>query len=454
MRRFEEQMIDLSPGQMDALEWMSTHRHGLLPLHVGFGKTRIGLAKIMEIGLPTLVVSTKHIIEKTWPDEIKKIGLSLSYAACCGPKRKRDKAIDADPDVLGVSFENLVWYYQSDAKPRRVLIIDESSKLKAPGAQRSRTQVRHAGEYDYAYALSATPAPEGAMGLWSQFACLTRDRPLGLLTEFRARYFDQAFAHTGQTHIVYTIKDDGLQGIAEAVKDYFYSMPKEFDAEVGLPDPYEFGIEVPWSTETGLKQYQDMSRNFCIESNEDYEVAHDVSAGSPGVLQNKLRQMASGFLYTDDRTVVELEGYDDKIAELGYFLDRIDDQPLLVFTQFQEEARQIAEAYPAFQIGLPDSLDDWNQGRVPGMVLHPGSAGHGLNLQEGSHHILFYSLPWSSEAYDQAIGRLNRRGQPRRVMVAHLAREGTIEARMFGSLLTKREKQKETINVLGEAAKL
>jgi SNF2 family DNA or RNA helicase len=452
--------MPLSAGQMDALDWMLTHKKGMLPLRVGYGKTRIGLAKILEVHRPAIVVSTKHIIEKTWPDEIRKLRLGLSYAACCGSKKERERALASRPDVLGVSFENLRWYYQQKDRSRPILFIDESSKMKDHLAKRVRSQVNHAGLYEYAYALSATPAPEGAMGLWAQFACLMRDRPLGTLTQFRQAFFD---AELRPTHTEYTLKEGALGRISRALSPYFYSPPPQFLNEIGIPDPAEVEIVVPWSDEVGFQQYEDMARNLCLEANEEYDLERLVEAGTPGVLQNKLRQMASGFIYdpyyvrnsrgkmVEKKRVQQLLGHDDKIRELGYFMERIGDQPLLIATQFEEEVRQIAEAFPEFQIGLPDSLDDWNKGRIPGMVIHPKSAGHGLNLQDGSHNILFYSLPWGQDDYDQLIGRLSRRGQKHQVTASRFVREGTIEERMYREILIKRADQANTIEELGRA---
>ena len=438
-----------NPLQAEALEWMGTHKKGLLPLPVGQGKTGLALMFLEKLGEPAIVVSTKHIIERTWPDEILKWGFPFSYASCCGPKKIREAAVAFRPMILGVSFENLKWYYeQHDLVPRRVIFIDESSKMKDRGASRVEAQKRNAGQFHFAYALTGTPAPESAMDMWAQFACLMKERPAGNLGEYRANFFN-AVRSGDDTHTDYHIRPDGLQKISKCYRPYFFKPSPEKISDFGIPAPRHLEIKIPWISEDDFKLYETMAKEMCLFDGAEYNFEDLLIADSAGILQNKLRQMASGFMYKDEEVSL-FDWYADKTNALNHYVERLAGEPLLCFAQYDEELIQIEANFPNAQFGLPDNLDDWNSRSIPLMVLHPKSASHGLNLQEGSHNILFYSLPWGGQDFDQSVGRLQRMGQRHQVTIARFIREGTIEARMFTEIQRKSRDQIATVNALGE----
>jgi len=441
--------MGLTPMQEETLEWMATHPKGMIPLPVGQGKTLIALKFIEWVGQPALIVSTKSILERTWPSEIKLWDLPLSYACCAGPKKIREAALASKPAVLGVSFENLVWYYQQkDPVERTILFIDESSKMKDRGTTRVQTQLRKTKGFTWAYALSGTPSPESVMDIWAQFACLMIERPVGNITEFRRRFFDAILEGDG-THVKYEIRPGALIEISKCYRPYFFKPPPEKISDFGIPAPRYIEIRIPWGSDEDYALYRKMAKEMCLFEGVEYDDADLLEAESAGVLQNKLRQMASGFMYSGEETAV-FPGFMDKANALVRFMERIDGKPLLCFAQFDEELEQIERVFPEAQFGLPDDLDEWDAKEIPLMILHPKSASHGLNLQAGSNHILFYSLPWSGQDFEQSIGRIHRRGQKNQVTVARFTREGSIEMRMFTELQRKIRQQIETVNALGE----
>lgn len=417
----------------------------MIPLGIGEGKTAVGLHAILERGCPAVVFSTKSIVEQTWGQEIAEWGMPLTYAAATGSLANRRRAIESGPDVLGVSFDHMRWYLEQKGEGHRELcIIDESSFLKAwpSQSQRVRAMIGATGRFTAGcYALSASIAPEGALGLWSQFACLTKERPLGLLGQFRQTYFDE---ERYPNFSKWTIKPDGLRGIARALAPYFFPKPKSQPGRFGIPEPRLVPIRLPWSDDRDRERYMRLLSESTLEEEQ-------ILIGSPGVLQSKLRQLSSGFLY-EGQQVLRFPSYHDKAEALEALVERINDQPLVVMIQFDEEREQIASRFPHAVFGLPSDLKAWDRGEIKMLVLHPKSAGHGVNLQHGGHHVHFYSLPWSFEDWEQPIGRVHRRGQRRQVVVSWFERAGTIETRMKATVEAKGETQERIVEELTLAA--
>lgn len=421
----------------------------MIPAPVGEGKTAMGLLAILDSGRSALVISTKFIIEETWPKEIEEWGFDLSYAAFSGSKGGRMKALSSKPRILGVSFDNLVRYYaEKDPVERTICIIDESTAMKAPPMQAKRVaaQIKNAPRFKQCYALSATPAPEGALGLWSQFACVMKERPLGTIGQFRQRYFEEI---RRPTHTEWKIRPDGLRGISRALAPYFFPIPPLPPGRFGIPEPREIPIPIEWSDPACREEYE----AFAADDLDDENEFERMLLQNPGVKQNKLRQLASGFLYREDSSTAKRAVYADKTAALARYLERIGEEPLLVFVQFTEEMRQIQEAFPQAQLGLDAGVvARWSRREIPMLVVHPSSAGKGLNLQFGGHHILFYSMPWGFEPWHQSIGRLHRRGQTRQVHVAYFMRRDSIEERIRRSIERKQQVGDEIVGELTLAA--
>jgi len=480
-------LADFRSDQLGDLKWLIEQREALLILPVGYGKTPITLAAFVSIRGPVapirsprcraLVISTKKIIQLTWGPEIAKWDFSqdLSYAMATGTAKAATTAVFAKPDILGLNFERLEWFYDLvDEDPSllpEVLIIDESSKMKSHAANRVK---RHCGfggfgkgyveRYSHRWALSATPTPEGYAGLWPQEQAISRERRLGEnITTFRARY---CHASWNGMRMEYKVLPEGEKRIDDKLAPILRTSKK--DKYLELPDPIHSRIDVPWSEES-REEYKRLEHDFILDISERIEtigkdaglhlrtpadleaagLAH-VLAPNLGVLLNKLRQACSGFVYDRDGNARALAGSDAKLIALDEFRERIGDAPLVVFTQYRAEAKAIAEAHPDFVVGLPDSLDAWNEGRVPGLCLHPRSAGHGVNLQYGGHIALWYAIPWSYEEWHQANGRLQRTGQDRQVSIARLNRPASVEGDVWSKLQGKHRTLSRFIEAIRE----
>lgn len=456
----------LGEEQLEAIEWMQARTEALCFDPVSFGKTVCMLTTIKnlrEVYGPwtVLVLTTKRIAELTWGQEIDKwehLTGQFTYGHAVG---RNLKEVQKEPDILAVNFENVEWYLglvkSGEALQRDILVIDESSFMKSASAGRVKALIGGArrvkakngkpartiffngrvGDFKRRYALSATPCAESYANLWAQEACVSTKRRLGEnMRAFHERYGTpkwNGFAHQ------YTVEDDAQKRIEERLK-YVSRLPSKMKYN-DLPDPIHDVVEVPW--EKGARdEYDELEANLEVvlseEDNPDLsldemEIAVDGTAG----LLNKLRQLCSGFAYDPDRRAISTADPDAKGDALDSIIERVGGTPLLVFTQFQAEAEYLGSRYPDATIGMPDSLEAWDSGGLPMLCVHPASCGHGLNLQFGSHVCVYYSLPWSHEQWLQSWGRLDRRGQVRRVTALRLERPGSIEGDIWDALQDK-----------------
>lgn len=450
---------DFREDQRDDLDWLVQRDEGFLVLGVSYGKTAITLAAIAywrkQYGpLRTLVVSTKAICDLVWGDEIEKWSFSrgLSYRTGTGSEFKA--ALEARPDVLGVNFESLIRFYDRvDAEPELlpdILVIDESSKMKAFESQRVKrhcgfTGPKYVPKFKKRVALSATPCVEGYVGFWAQEQSVSTAARLGPnITTFRARYcYEQAIQGAPAGARRYFVSQENEKRIEDDLGPEFLRISKK-DDYLGLAPPVERCVEIPWQLED-RQRYDDFEKKFVLDVSEFVDLSFAeafgedgvVEAGSKAVLWNKLRQVCSGFLYGEGGKAARLPGAQDKIKALERVYAAAAGEPIVVFTQYIEERELIRERFPEAHIGMPKTLASWNAGQIPMMVLHPASAGHGLNLQYGSPTAVWYAMPWSYEQWHQANGRLQRTGQTKQVTVIRFERPDSIEGLVHEALQDK-----------------
>jgi len=456
--------VDAKPEQIEAIEWAVPRTGYLLALPISFGKTMCALTIIKRwraIYGPwkVLLVSTKSICHHTWEEELESwdhlIG-TMTYANAAG---RNLAAAQQGADITGVNFESLEWYLDLVDEGRvslpEVLVIDESSKMKAYNAHRvcrltglryvGRSQGRKVVESMGGYVdrfkrrilLSATPNPESYADLFAQEACIDTRRRFGPnITSFR-----NEFCQRDRSGFGYEVVKAMEPVIEERMKHIMY-MPK-YDDYLGLPDPLHVRQVVPWTDEE-REQYDELEDSLALvleSGKEDCPLDEvEVEAPNAGVLLSKLRQLCSGFIYDHKRTAHRTNTVVAKCDALAEIRERSGDTPLLVFTQFKAEAAHIAERFGDAHIGLPDSLSGWSTNSIPMLVLHPRSAGHGLNLQHGSHICVYYSLPYSYEEWAQSWGRLQRRGQTHQVSCIRLERPNSVEQDVWRTVQGKKAK--------------
>lgn len=380
-----------------------------------------------------LVIAPLSVAEKTWSDEIEKWDHlnHLTFSKVLGSRQQRMAALAKKADVYLINRENVEWlvdHYRKDW-PFQTVIIDESSSFKSPSAKRFKALRKVRPMIERLVELTGTPSPNNLMDLWSQIYLLDQGERLGkTITSFRNHYFTPA---SQNGHIVYSwaLLPGAEEAIYKKISDICVSMKaKDY---LKLPPRTNNVIEVELSS-TDWKKYKELERHYVLELDES-----DVVASNAATLSNKLLQMANGCIYDEDGAPQPI--HDKKLDALERIIEEAQGQPVLVFYQYKHDLARIQERFKQAKV-LDVSAGDikkWNEGKIPVLLAHPQSAGHGLNLQAGGHIIVWFGLTWSLEFYQQANARLDRQGQQNPVIVHHLVAKGTIDEDVMKALETK-----------------
>lgn len=441
--------------QRIAEQFCMTHSHAGLLLDMGLGKTVVTLTVLNRLMYEefslnrALVIAPKRVAEDTWSREAEKWDhlSGLRVVKVLGTAKQRTAALAQDGDVYVINRENVVWLVETLGArwPFDGIVIDELSSFKSSRSKRWRALRRVIGAANYVYGLTGTPAPNGYIDLWPEMYLLDRGQRLGrTLGEFRNTYFNPG-AHKG--HIVYEwrLKPGAKARIDAKLSDLCLSMSKE--DWLDLPERTYNTVPVALSP-SARKLYEQFQKEKILPllrgrdglrlagaGAEDYDSA--VIGDMAATVSGKLLQMANGAVYDENGEVFHI--HDAKLDALEEISDTNPGQPLLVFYTYKHDLDRIQARFPnAEKIKGSETISDWNTGKIPMLLCHPASAGHGLNLQAGGHIIVWFGLPWSLELYQQANDRLHRMGQKQGVIIHHIVALGTLDERVM-SVLAGRE---------------
>jgi SNF2 family DNA or RNA helicase len=431
------------------VEWLKkTPKAGLL-LDMGLGKTLITLTTILDLHLLSevnrvLVVATKRVAQDTWTQEIAKWNhlKHLTYSVALGTPKQRQKALEANSDIVITSHDNICWlvdtYYQGCALPFDMLVIDECSFYKNPNSKRFKAMRHVVLDMERLVLLTGTPAPNSLADLWSQIYLLDQGARLEkYIGRYRQIYFSPG-ARSG--HIVYawSLKNGAQEAIYKKIGDVVVSMKASDYLE--LPPRVENTVEVTLSPKE-LSNYKSFEREKVLE----LETA-DVEAVNAAVLTGKLMQYANGAIYDEAHKTLEI--HNKKVAAIKEIVEEAQGEPVLIFYQYKHDLERLQKALPLAQTLDSQTAVRWNKGEVPILLAHPKSSGHGLNLQYGGHIIVWFALTWSLEQYNQANARLDRQGQTKPVVIHHLVAKGTVDERVLRVLQGKEERQSALLSAL------
>ena len=380
-----------------------------------------------------LVIAPLSVAEKTWTDEIDKWDhlKHLTFSKILGARKQREEALMRKADVYLINRENVEWLVEHYKQkwPFKTVIIDESSSFKSPQAKRFKALRKVRPKIDRLVELTGTPAPNNLMDLWPQMYLLDQGERLGkTITQYRNTYFTPGQKNG---HIVYSWKllPGAEKAIHEKICDICVSMKaKDY---LKLPPRTNNTIEVELSHKS-WKKYKELEREYVLELEES-----DIIASNAATLSNKLLQLASGCVYDENGDAVEI--HQEKLEALERIVEDAQGQPILIFYQYKHDLTRIQQRFKQAKV-LDVSAGDikkWNNGEIPILLAHPQSAGHGLNLQQGGHIIVWFGLTWSLEYYQQANARLDRQGQTEPVIVHHLIAKGTIDEDVIEALKNK-----------------
>lgn len=415
-------------------------------LDMGLGKTVISLTAIERLihdhlaVSRVLVVAPKRVAEQTWPGELGKWthlqGLSMSVIA--GSAKERTAALRQTADIYVIGRDNVAWLADQDFEPFDLLVLDELSSFKNHRTKRFRAMRKLRATATRVVGLTGTPAPNTYMDLWAQMYLLDRGERLGKnITAFRNRYFTQLFKGS---YMEYEIRPGAKEEIDAKLADLCISMKAE-DYLKELKEPIVIDHRVQM-TDKEMAQYKDMERKAVLELDDEW-----ITAATAAAVSNKLLQMANGAIYDEEGAFTAL--HDRKLDALEELVEEATGQPLLVAYAYKSDLARIQERFPeARKLETGQDMKDWNAGKIPMLLAHPASCGHGLNLQDGGSVLIWFGLPWSLEYYLQTNARLHRQGQKEPVRIYRILTEGTMDEKVLEVLKGKNLRQEKLLQEL------
>lgn len=425
-----------------------------LLLEMGLGKTVSTLTAIdlllndyFDAGR-VLVIAPLRVADDTWAREMGKWDhlKHLRISKVLGSAEQRRRALRTDADIYAINRENVEWLVSEYGSkwPFDTVVIDELSSFKNHKSKRFKALRRVRPMMKRVIGLTGTPAPNSLMDLWAPMYLLDRGQRLGnTITGYRDRYFTPG---ERDGHVVYNWrqKKEAEERIYETISDIAVSMKASDWLE--LPERIDRVVPVKLSDKS-RELYKKLERELLLE----YTDA-DVVAQTAAVLSNKLLQMASGAVYDEERGVKLI--HDGKLDALEDVIEAAQGKPVMVFYNFKHSLSRIQERFPQAQTlrkGKDGNQDiaDWNSDKIPLLLLHPKSAGHGLNLQESScQTVVWFDQIWSLEEDQQANARVHRQGQTRRIVVMRLVAEGTMDGDAVAALERKAAGQEALMNAV------
>lgn len=423
-----------------------------LYLSMGLGKSVITLSAIRRLKYDmfqihrVLVIAPLKVAEATWTGEAEKwdhlSGLRLSRVL--GTEAQRRAALEAAADVYIINRDNVAWLVQTlhPAWPFDMVVLDELTSFKNPMAKRFKALKSRLPAVQRVVGLTGTPAPNGIQDLWSQIYLLDRGQRLGkTITAYREGYF---------THNPYTHEYKPVPGADEKVRALIADLCISMTAEdyLALPDMMIDDIPVALDEQAAIK-YKSLEHWMLLQEGNEI-----ITAVNAAVLTGKLLQLCSGAVYLDDALGVS-QIHRCKLDALAELVEGLNGEHALLFYGYKHEIPRLMETLKKQNAKLrvrkyetAKDADDWNAGKIDILLAHPASCAYGLNLQQGGHHIIWYTLSWSLELYLQANARLHRQGQEHPVIVHRLIVQGGMDEAVAEALEEKDNIQETMIQAL------
>lgn len=433
-----------------AIRFIKEHATAAVLLDMGLGKTVITLTAINDLMFDSfevhkvLVIAPKRVAATAWPDEIRKWDhlRHLRYAVAVGSVDERIAALQSDADIYLINRENVTWLIDESGLPfdYDMVVIDELSSFKSGGTKRFRSLLRVRPKVRRIVGLTGTPAANGLMDLWAEYRLLDMGERLGrFITHYRNAYFTPD-KRNGMIVYSYAPLPGAEEAIYGKIADITISM--KCTDYLKMPECVVNEVKVRM-TETERQKYDALRKDMVLTIGDA-----DIDAVNAASLANKLAQMANGAVYDENGDTHALHSH--KLDALEDLIEAANGKPVLVAYWFKHDLERIEERLhklhiPFSRMDTESSIRRWNAGTVPVGLIHPASAGHGLNLQAGGSTLIWYGLTWSLELYQQTNARLWRQGQTAdTVVLHHIVTEKTIDERIMTALQQK-EKTQDTL---------
>lgn len=435
--------------QTYATDFILEHPVSAVFLDMGLGKSVITLTAIFDLCLDSflvrkvLVIAPLRVAADTWPCEIEKWDhlRGLTYSVAVGSEAQRKAALLQRVSVYIINRENVQWLVEDSGLPfdYDMVVIDELSSFKSYQAKRFRALLKVRPGVKRIVGLTGTPSSNGLMDLWAEFRVLDMGKRLGrFITHYRTAFF-QPDKRNAQVVFSYKPLPGAEDAIYERISDITISM--RAGDYLDMPECVVNEVKVTLS-EKERKAYDTMRTELVLSLG-----GEDVDAGNAATLANKLSQMANGAVYGEGKKILPL--HDRKLDVLEDLIEAANGKPVLVAYWFKHDLERIRTRFTVREIKTAQDIADWNLGKIPVAVIHPASAGHGLNLQAGGSTLIWFGLTWSLELYQQTNARLWRQGQKAQtVVIHHIITKDTIDERIVSALRRKDKTQSALIDAV------
>lgn len=434
--------------QTYATEYILTHPIAAVFLDMGLGKSVITLTAIFDLTLDSflvrkvLVIAPLRVARDTWPAEIEKWDhlKGLKYTVAVGSEVQRKTALMKRAQVYIINRENVEWLISRSGIPFDfdMVVVDELSSFKSHQAKRFKSLMKVRPLVKRFVGLTGTPSSNGLMDLWAEYRLLDMGQRLGrFIGRYRVDYFVPD-KRNQQVIFSYKPKPGAEEAIYRLISDITISM-KGSDY-LKLPELVINEVSVRLSKKE-METLDSMKRDLITTVK-----GEEITAANAAALSGKLLQMANGAVYDDHGAVIHI--HDRKLDALEDVIEGANGKPVLIAYWFKHDLARIQKRFEVEVLSSADSIRRWNKGEIPVAIIHPASAGHGLNLQAGGSTLVWFGLTWSLELYQQTNARLWRQGQKDTVVIHHLTAKGTIDERVMKALKDKDNTQAALIDAV------
>ena len=432
--------------QTYATNFILEHPIAAVLLEMGLGKSVITLTAIYELMLnrfevnKVLVIAPLRVARDTWPSEIEKWEhlKGLTYSVAIGTEVERLHALRTPAHVYLINRENIDWLITKSGIPFDfdMVVIDELSSFKSYSAKRFKSLLKVRPRAKRIVGLTGTPSGNGLMDLWAEFRVLDMGERLGrYITHYRNRFF---VPDKRNQQMVFSYKP--IPGAEDEIYRLISDITISMKSGDYLKMPECIVNEVPVSlSDEEWSIYDDFREDMVVALKDD-----EIDAVNAASLSGKLLQMANGAVYNEEKEVVHI--HDRKLDALEDLIEGANGKPVLIAYWFNHDLERIKKRFSVREIKTSKDIKDWNNGEIPVAVIHPASAGHGLNIQFGGSTIIWFGLTWSLELYQQTNARLWRQGQNNTVVIHHIIAKNTIDEDVMKALRKKEKVQSALID--------
>lgn len=432
--------------QTYATNFILEHPVAAVLLEMGLGKSVITLTAIYELMLnrfeveKVLVIAPLRVARDTWPAEIEKWEhlKGLTYSVAIGTEAERIAALKCPAHLYLINRENVDWLITKSGLPfdYDMVVIDELSSFKSYAAKRFKSLLKVRPRVKRMVGLTGTPSGNGLMDLWAEFRVLDMGQRLGrYITHYRNNFFVPD-KRNQQMIFSYKPKPGAEEAIYKLISDITISM-KSADF-LKMPECIINEVPVVLS-EKEWSVYHDLREDMVVALKDE-----EIDAVNAAALSGKLLQMANGAVYNEEKEVIRI--HDRKLDALEDLIEGANSKPVLVAYWYNHDLQRIKQRFSVREIKTSQDIKDWNNGEIPVAVIHPASAGHGLNIQFGGSTIIWFGLTWSLELYQQTNARLWRQGQNDTVVIHHIIAKDTIDEDVMAALRKKEKIQSALID--------